>query len=219
MSNNLNPSYINQRPDIEKLLPAKPRKVLDIGCSIGTLGASIKEKTGAEVFGIEYSETMAATAKENLDKVYVGDAQKIIAEGELEDNLFDTIIFADILEHLVDPWSVINNITKYLDKDGVIIASIPNARHLYTIYNLMIKGYWPYNDRGLHDRTHLRFFTLKNISELFNNANLTVETINTNYRIYERPHRINRIAKYMAVPGLKNFIAYQYLIRAYKPNN
>lgn len=211
-----NPSYIGQRTDIEKLLPSSASMILDVGCSDGTLGAAIKAKTGAQVFGIELSKDMAKEAASRLDKVFVGDASKIILQGKLNNHQFDAIIFADLLEHLVDPWAVLKATVTHLRPEGCIIASIPNIRHIDTLYNLIVRGYWPYRDRGIHDRTHLRFFTKKNITELFESSGLKIDTINTNYRIVEKPHGLNNIAKYIAVPGIRNFLAFQYLVRAQK---
>jgi len=215
-SKNFNPSYIGQRTDIEKLIPPSPKMVLDVGCSNGTLGAAIKARTGAQVFGIELSKEMAEEASSRLDKVFIGDAAEVILGRELNDHQFDTIIFADLLEHLVDPWVVLRAAVKHLHPEGSIITSIPNIRHLDTLYSLIVRGYWPYRDRGIHDRTHLRFFTKKNITELFESANLEIDTINTNYRIIEKPHGLNRFAKYIAAPGIRNFLAFQYLIRAHQ---
>lgn len=214
MQVNFNPAYVGQRLDIERLIPLNARTVLDIGCSTGILGAAIKAKTGAQVFGIELSETMADEALNRIDQVFVGDASQVIAQGELDGYRFDAIIFADVLEHLVDPWSVLRTAKGYLNSEGIIIASIPNVRHLDTIYHLLVKGYWPYRERGIHDRTHLRFFTKQNIAELFTNAGLTIDTIETNYRILEKPSPLNRFAKFLAFPILKDFLAFQYLIQA-----
>ena len=208
------PSYMAQRSDIEKLVFPNTRSVLDVGCSTGTLGAAIKARTGAQVFGIELSQEMAQVASAHLDKVFVGDAAEIILQGKIQDLKFNTIIFADVLEHLADPWAVLEGAVKYLDQDGTIIASIPNIRHISTLYSLVVKGYWPYRERGVHDKTHLRFFTKRNIFELFENADLSIDRIKVNYRIIERPHRLNRFARFLAIPGLRDFIAFQYLIRA-----
>lgn len=209
-----NPSYIGQRSDVQKLIPSEVKSVLDVGCSIGALGAAVKAKTGAQVFGIEVSEEMANDALGRIDKVFVGDATEIIDRGDLHGYHFDTIIFADVLEHLVDPWATLKAATNLLSPEGTIIASIPNIRHIDTIYNLVVKGYWPYRDCGIHDQTHLRFFTKRNISELFENAGLSIDIIETNYRLIERGGGINRFAKFFAFPGIKNFLAFQYLIRA-----
>jgi 2-polyprenyl-3-methyl-5-hydroxy-6-metoxy-1,4-benzoquinol methylase len=209
-----NPSYVGPRPDIERLIPRNPKIILDVGCSTGTLGVAIKASTGAQVFGIELSEAMANEAIQHLDRVFVGDAAEIILREKLGNHQFSTIIFADVLEHLVDPWAVLKAAATHLETEGTIIASIPNIRHIDTLYNLVFKGYWPYRDRGIHDRTHLRFFTKKNILELFEHSGLVIETIETNYRFLERPAAINRFAKFFAVPIMKDFLAFQYLIRA-----
>lgn len=209
-----NPSYIGRRSDVERLLPRGVRSVLDVGCSVGSLGASIKASTGAQVTGIEYSPAMAAEAEKVLDRVFVGDATAVIDGPALEGMRFDAIIFADVLEHLPDPWLVLRRAVRLLGPDGRIIASLPNIRHLSTIYHLVVLGYWPYRDRGIHDRTHLRFFTRRNVLELFRSANLEIESVDAKYRLLERPHRINRFAKYLALPGLRGFLAFQYLVTA-----
>ena len=209
-----NPSYVGRRSDVERLLPPGVHSVLDVGCSVGALGASIKASTGAQVTGIEYSPAMAAEAEKVLDRVFVGDATAVIDGTTLEGMQFDAIIFADVLEHLPDPWLVLRRAVRLLSPGGRIIASLPNIRHLSTIYHLVVLGYWPYRDRGIHDRTHLRFFTRRNVLELFRSANLEIESVDAKYRLLERPHRINRFAKYFALPGLRGFLAFQYLVTA-----
>jgi 2-polyprenyl-3-methyl-5-hydroxy-6-metoxy-1,4-benzoquinol methylase len=209
-----NPSYVGQRPDIEKLIPPEAKLILDVGCSTGTLGAAVKAKTGAQVIGIELSEQMANEASHRIDKVFTGDATEVIRGGDLSGYLFDAIIFADALEHFIDPWITLSAAATHLSPRGVIIASIPNIRHIDTIYNLAARGYWPYRDRGIHDRTHLRFFTKKSIEDLFEQAGLSIDVIATNYRLLEAPHKINRFARFLALPGLRPFLAFQYLIRA-----
>lgn len=208
-----NPAYVGARDDIEALLDA-PRTVLDVGCSVGTLGASIKARTGARVVGIEMSEPMGAQAGERLDEVFVGDAERLMAEGALAGRRFDTIIFADVLEHLVDPWRMLRSAVALLEPGGSIIASIPNVRHLSTIWDLTVNGRWPMRDRGIHDRTHLRFFTRADIIDLMTGVGLHCDEIRANYRLLERPHDINRHARRFAFPGLREFLAFQYLVRA-----
>ena len=211
-----NPSYIGPRDDVFNLIPANVKRVLDVGCSIGSLGRRIKGVYNATVFGIEIDNEMAKIAKKYLDKVIISDVEKINFDKYFKPKYFDCIIFADVLEHLKDPWSVLKNIKKILKDDGFVIASIPNIRHYSTITNLLFKGYWPYNERGLFDRTHLRFFTLKNIKEMFKSAELEIIKIRSNYRIIERPSKINKISKIFAFPLLREFITFQYLIIAKK---
>lgn len=209
-----NPAYIGPRPDVIALIPKEAKNVLDVGCSNGASGADIKRVLNACVTGIETSESMADEAKARLDRVIVGDVEQAAIQSQLLDREFDAVIFADVLEHLRDPWIVMSNIRQKIRVGGVVIASIPNVRHLDTLVNLVVKGYWPYRDRGIHDRTHLRFFTRKNVVELFTGARFEIDKVVTNYRLIERPHSANRYAKYFALPGVKEFLAFQYLVRA-----
>ncbi len=212
-----NPSYTGSRDDLFGLIPHDVSKFLDIGCSTGTLGQQIKQRNNnAEVVGIDIDEQMSKVAKEKLDRVIIGDIERINLANHLMPNYFDCIIFADILEHLENPWDVLKNVKSFLNNEGVIIASIPNVRHYTTIINLVIKGYWPYQERGIHDKNHLRFFALKNIREMVQNAGLKIVRIERNYRIIERPHWCNRFSKYFALLPFKEVLTFQYLIVAKK---
>lgn len=212
-----NPSYIGPRRDVVDLIPNGVNKLLDIGCSVGELGWNIKQKQkGVEVVGIEVNQQMAKTAKEKLNKVIVGNIEEIDLGAYFPLEYFDCIVFADVLEHLKDPWNVLKTCCTYLNTDGTIVASIPNIRHYTTAANLLFKGYWPYRERGIHDRSHLRFFTLRNIKELFEYANLEIIQLKRNYRIIERPHVYNKFAKYFALPPLRELLTFQYLIVARK---
>ena len=211
-----NPSYIGVRYDILDLVPDNVNKVLDIGCSTGILGEKIKKINRAEVVGIELDEQMAKLAREKLNNVITEDVDKINLADYFVPNYFGCIIFADILEHLKNPWDVLKNATNFLNNDGFIIVSVPNVRHYTTIVNLVFRGYWPYRERGIHDKTHLRFFALKNIKELFQYANLKIVRIERNYRIIESPNPLNRYTKYLVLPFVRNFFVFQYLVVAKK---
>jgi len=211
-----NPSYIGLRADILNLLPNNVNKVLDIGCSTGALGEKIKKRNRAEVVGIEVDEQMAKVAKGKLDQVIIRDVERINLADHLAPDYFDCIIFADILEHLENPWDVLKNVKSFLNNEGIIIASIPNVRHYTTIINLVIKGYWPYRERGIHDKSHLRFFALKNIRGMFQNGGFKIVRIERNYRVIESPHWWNRFSKYFALPPFKELLTFQYLIVAKK---
>lgn len=213
--NPLNPAYVSPRPDILALIQTTARYVLDGGCSNGALGASIKQsRPGAKVVGMEMSPAMANDAMAHLDQVLVGDIEHPLAFDALRGQKFDTIIFADVLEHLKDPWGMLKKVHPFLLPGGVLITSIPNVRHIDTIFNLVVKGRWRYRDRGIHDRTHLRFFTKSDIKDLFTEAAFKIDIMRTNYRFFERPHPWNRYAKVAAVPGIAAFFAFQYLVVA-----
>jgi len=214
--NDFNPAYIGQRDDIIALVPSEVSKVLDIGCSVGALGSQLKNRSNAEVVGIELNKEMAGFAEKVLDKVIIGDVEEIKLINHFSSKDFDCVIFADILEHLRDPWEVLKNIKEILSDKGLIIASIPNVRHYSTITSLLFKGYWPYRERGIHDKTHLRFFTLKNIRELFGDCGYRIKIVHRKYRIIEKPHRYNQYSKYFAFPIIRDFLTFQYVIVARK---
>ncbi len=208
-----NSSYIGSREDIVALVPASAKKILDLGCSVGSLGAQILNKYPyAIVHGVEFDTPMAEIARTKLDKVHNVNLDSFSLTAEFEESKFDCIVMADILEHLLDPWRVVQEAIQVCEEGGTIIACIPNVRHIDTIYNLIVKGVWPYRLRGIHDKTHLRFFTRKNIEELFSDPSLSLCDIEAHYRLLERPSRINKIAKYFALPGLKPFLAFQYIV-------
>lgn len=215
--NDFNPSYIGGRNDIFEFIPEIIERVLDVGCSIGALGEQIKRKTFAEVIGIEVDEKMAREAESRLDRVINADIEELDLKKALAAQAFDCIIFADVLEHLKDPQKILKDLAAFLKEDGIIIACIPNVRHYSTLMSLIFKGTWPYRDRGIHDRTHLRFFCLKNIRELFAGAGLQIKQLKRKYRLLE--HRNHRLDGFLATPGLKDFFTFQYIIIGSKTKN
>jgi len=206
-------SYTGNRNNIVNLISGSDKKILDIGCSTGIIGENIKKIYNSEVIGIELDKEMAQIAKTRLDKVIVGDIERLKLAKYFREKYFDYIIFADILEHLRDPWETLGKVANLLSEDGFIIASIPNVGHYSTCLSLLF-GYWPYTNRGIHDINHLRFFTLKSIYEMFKEANLRIVSLKRNYRIIEKPNRINKLFKYTPVLIFKEKLTFQYIILA-----
>src|ERR1044071_5236707 len=118
--------YSEPRLDLQALIAARGKRILDVGCAAGEFGGALKRGGAAEVVGIECAPEAAALAREKLDRVFVGDVQSLSLP--LDVGSFDYIIFADVLEHTVDPWSLLATYRRYLKADGRVIASIPNAR-------------------------------------------------------------------------------------------
>ena len=105
-------------------------------------------------------------------KVIVGDATESL--DEIPENYFDCVILFDVLEHLNDPFSLLDALKTKLTDVGVIIASIPNIRYYRTFFELVVHGNWDYKDQGILDRTHLRFFTYKSMVKMFNSLNYKI---------------------------------------------
>ncbi len=153
------------------------RKVLDVGCSNGNL-AKIFQENGCEVVGIEYDSSAAEKAKEFCQEVIQGDLDddKIFRHKVLQKEKFDVIVCGDILEHLKDPAAVLEKLKKLLKPEGYFVISLPNVAH-YTVRWQLLRGKWNYQETGILDKTHLRFFTYKSMLRLFSELNLEVENV------------------------------------------
>jgi methionine biosynthesis protein MetW len=168
--------YQRPRPEIQRLVPMTARRVLDLGCSNGALGAALKERGDVEVVGLELDDVYAGQAERRLDRVLVGDLEALLGDAELVAGLgsFDCVIAADVLEHLKDPWTALSRAAARLVPGGRAIVSVPNIRHWTTFAELAVRGRWPRRDWGIFDRTHLRWFTRDDARELLTSAGLEV---------------------------------------------
>ncbi len=167
--------YSQNRPEMIDFIPPNAKVVLDVGCGEAWFGAQLKKKFNLDVWGIELDEAAGFEARKKIDKVYIGDIDKLIKD--MPDNFFDCIVFNDVLEHLVDPFSLLLNLKSKLTANGVIVSSIPNVRYFFTLKDLLVKKQWEYEDAGILDKTHLRFFTEKSIIKMFTSLGYKVETI------------------------------------------
>lgn len=153
------------RSEMVKFVPQKSKIVLDVGCGAGDFGLFLKTTRNIEIWGFELCENVANMASKKLDRVIIGNIENEINYLPLK--YFDCIVFNDILEHLVSPWDVLKKIKYNLKDDGYIVASIPNVRFFNNIISLLIKREWKYEESGVLDKTHLRFFSANTIIELF----------------------------------------------------
>lgn len=167
--------FSETRPEMLQFIPPGIKRMLDVGCSKGNFSELVKANMEVECWGIELNPEAAEEARMKLDKVIVGDVTETIES--LDIKIFDCIVFNDILEHLLDPWSILNKAKKLLKDDGVIIASIPNFLEILNLYNVVIRQEWDYTDMGILDRTHLRFYTRKSMVKLFEDCGYIVERI------------------------------------------
>lgn len=151
--------FSHARKEIATLLPSQCGRVLEIGCGSGaTLGWLRQSRRTSHTVGVEIAEAAANNAKANVDEVYCLDFEHIELPAQNAD--FDVILCLDVLEHMVNPWDAVDRLVcRYLKRGGVLIVSLPNVRHYSIVLPLLFKGRWDYEDAGLLDRTHLRFFT------------------------------------------------------------
>lgn len=161
----------------EEMLPYIPEnidKILEVGCGNGQFSELLKKIRSAEVWGIELNEKAAAIAAQKLDRVICAPFDSQL---NLPKNYFDCIIFNDVLEHLVDPFTALLYSKELLSEEGVVVASIPNVRYFDNIWNLLVHKNWQYAECGILDRTHLRFFTRRSILETLDALSFNVTTI------------------------------------------
>ncbi|WP_378187146.1 class I SAM-dependent methyltransferase [Aquimarina sp. W85] len=180
--------YDNIRYEMIKYLPENPKTIIDIGCGNGAFAEVIKKETNAEVWGIEYMDNEAVKASNKLDKVFSGRCEDHL--DNLPDSYFDVIYFNDVLEHLVDPYMVLDKIKHKLSPNGVLISSIPNVRYHNTFIRVLIHKDWRYEDFGVMDRTHLRFFTNRSIKKMY-------KDLGYNILIHEGINRSRSIKPYL----------------------
>ncbi len=203
--------YENPRIELIGFIPDDARRVLDVGCSAGAMGAAIKKTKGpgVEVVGIELNPEVAGKAMESLDKVIIGDVEKISLP--FEKGYFDCIIYGDSLEHLVDPWGVVARHVQCLKSGGWVIASIPNIAH-YRIIKMLRRKEWSYARSGILDENHLRFFTINSIKEMFGRSGLEIRKVERIIGASKVKKALNRLFNNFFVDDITE----QYLIAAVK---
>ena len=213
MSSSVNPSYVGVRDDLLAAIPAgRYARVLDVGCASGTTSAELKRRyPEARVTGIELDSLLAQAAEQRLDAVLQGDALMRLSELSQGGERFDLVLCGDVLEHLVDPWRALKEL-RVLCSDGIVVVSLPNVAHWSTLATLFA-GYWPYRERGIHDRTHLRFFARNNLKEFFAGAGFEETSRRYHHRLLERPHWINERLEPLLrwTPGLGRLTEYQFI--------
>lgn len=154
------------------------KDVLDVGCGFATTSQRI-QALGNRVTGIEVSREAIPIAKSRLGRVVFKDLQDFEGvNAEIGDMRFDAIIFADVLEHTAWPLLVLKAYLDFLKPGGSVIVSLPNVG-LWNVRLAHLFGRWNYQDTGVLDHTHLRFFTKRTACCLLQDADLKI--CNTTY--------------------------------------
>jgi 2-polyprenyl-3-methyl-5-hydroxy-6-metoxy-1,4-benzoquinol methylase len=157
--------YQQSREHMLKYIPESVKRTLELGCASGNFSELVKASFGAECWGIEMNPQVARVAAAKLDRVINGDVTQCL--NDVPDSYFDCIICNDILEHLVDPYTLLIDLKRKLIAEGVLVASIPNVRYCRNLFELVFRGSWDYREHGILDKTHLRFFTYNSLVKMF----------------------------------------------------
>jgi 2-polyprenyl-3-methyl-5-hydroxy-6-metoxy-1,4-benzoquinol methylase len=156
-------------------LVGEDRRVLELGPASGYMSEILRNR-GCAVVGIELDADMAAQAKQFCERVIIGDLDILDFAAELGEDHFDVIVAADVLEHLRNPLKLLQDLRAFLNPGGFFVVSLPNIAHA-SVRLALLEGRFDYQDLGLLDRTHLRFFTHASIAQLFDEAELAVVKI------------------------------------------
>jgi SAM-dependent methyltransferase len=209
------------RPEVRALVPEGARRILDVGCGAGALGAALREeREESQVFGLELYPDAAARARERLDGVVEANLDEL-------DNLpwergsFDAMVFGDVLEHLHDPHRLLRVLRPWLADDGALILSVPNVGHWSVVLPLLTKDRWHYEDAGLLDRTHVHFFTLTEAELMLRDCGFKLAGAASTRLPSDPPPAVDHLAKFLAALGSdataarQRLTAYQYLLLAH----
>ena len=178
------PSYYSKdRPELLRVWPHPVASVLDVGCGSGALGTRLLEEGLARsVTGIEVNPDAATLAAERYDRVLVTDIEADVeAACELASDT-DVVVLADVLEHLRDPWCVLQRLAAAMQPGAGVIVSLPNVASFEVVVPLLL-GRFTYRRDGILDRTHLRFFTRRSARELIEGSGLVIDRTARTYPI------------------------------------
>lgn len=173
--NKLDNYFAGVRHDFLDLLDCREGRILEIGCGAGDTGQyALKENLCNEYYGIELQEKAGSLALAKLTEVIVGDVEKMPLPWS--DGFFDALLLSEVLEHLVDPWSVLEKLKPLLKSNALVFASSPNVCH-HSVVRMLLRGHWNLTDVGIMDRTHLRWFTPASYKKLFVESGFNVENV------------------------------------------
>lgn len=170
------PAHMLVNTDLLALIPPHSRRIVDIGCMHGALAQAFRAShPQASYLGIDIDPEYVRAAQAHCSEARVANIET------LDDTAFaslfpsDCWIFGDCLEHLYDPWRVLQRVRSSIDADGCVLVCLPNAQH-WSIQWRLVSGQFRYEDADLMDRTHIRWFTRVTMLEMFKQTGWAVQT-------------------------------------------
>ena len=183
--------FAGARADFVARLPRDPSaRVLEIGCGSGATGALALQLGRAGCYtGVEVVESVAREARNHLTEVVTGDIERL--QPQWQPCSFDALVLSEVLEHLVEPWTVLRKLHAFVRPGAVVLASSPNVSHWRVIREL-VEGRFRLADQGVFDRTHMRWFTPESYAAMFEQAGYQVLSITPVTPFSTRTQRISR---------------------------
>lgn len=207
--------YATARHDVLAHVEAVPRRVLEIGCGTGRTMEVLRKRGGVEfAVGVELDAPSAKIAEAQFDTLYVSAVEDAPFEQAIEPGTLDAVFCLDVLEHLVDPWTVVKRVSPLLTTGGRLYISLPNIRNWKFIFRLLFRGDFHYRDSGLLDRTHMRFFVRSTAIDLAEAGGLSlVKAVDARHY---KPYEIRRILNLLSGGLTAEWIAKQWIVIAEK---
>lgn len=205
--------YTLKRSEIFSLINLSSKSILEVGCAYGALGEAIKLNNPEVVLhGIEINPEAQEHLVKNYDKFYIADVETFDLNNF--NRTYDSIIYADVLEHTRNPDLIVAEHLHFLNEDGEIIISVPNIRNIRIIYELLVNGNWSYTESGILDSTHYKFFTKKTLITLINRLGLKIISINANREAYSHP--IAKVASFILGLFCSDLLVCQWILKVRK---
>lgn len=198
MSNTISEYYNGTRSNVAEFLPEKYSRVLEIGCGSGGFRDNLT--LNCEYWGIEPHRPAYEIASQKLDNVFNGTYDEF--SEIIPNNYFDLVICNDVIEHMADHDNFLNEIKLKMAKGAYLVGSLPNVRYFPNLISLIFEKNWKYQDAGILDRTHLRFFTEKSILETFNHHSFIINDFSGINSISYKPTSLRKILKILAIKAL-----------------
>ena len=174
------------------LLPSNAKKILEIGTGSGAMANAYKKiNPSVNYVGVEIDTEYKKLSERFCDTVYLENFETASDALLLEAIDADFIIFSDVLEHMYNPWKVLEILSNSIPEECRVLASIPNIQH-WSIQMRLLNGDFDYADSGFLDRTHLRFFTRKTMIELFTKNGFLINQIQR--RIFNFPNQESHLS-------------------------
>ena len=176
---------------VDMLPQNKTARLLEIGTGSGDTAAyALAQSKCGWCCGVELCEKPAAEARKKLQQVIVGDVERITLD--LPEKSFDILFLSEVLEHLVDPWSVLRKLRPLMKPGSMVIAGSPNICHRSVIW-AQLCGKWYYQDKGIWDATHLRWFSPESYRGMFVESGFVVDEVGPSYPLRIKARIFNQI--------------------------
>ncbi len=164
-----------RRDFLDLLSPSGSARILEIGCGAGETGAAAIAAGLCESYhGVEIAPQAAKVARTRLTEVLEGNVEQL--ELPWADQSFDAVLMSEVLEHLIDPWAVVERVAAKLKPGATVLASSPNVAQ-FSVLSGLLKDRWELTETGVMDRTHLRWFTAGSYRRMFEEAGIQVDTV------------------------------------------